>query len=254
MIHHKKNNEKNERLEVAVVIPAYNSEKTLRNVYKKIPKSMVNEIIVVDDGSKDKTVEVAKELGLKPILHMKNMGYGANQKTLYTRALENGADYIIMLHPDDQYDGKEISKFIRALKEGKGDLVLGSRFLSKGINETPGYKSISLKLIALLFNLVLGLRLSEVNTGYRGYTAELLKTVPFMKNGNGYIFDPQLIIQSVYFGFKIAEVPVSKKYNKEAISPNFSKSVQHGFENLQLLLEYILHRLGFRKADFLIAS
>lgn len=245
---------KSKKPRVVVVIPAYNSEKTLKDVYKKIPKNTVDEIIVVDDGSKDKTVAVAKDLGLKPILHKKNMGYGANQKTLYAKALKNGADFIIMLHPDDQYDGKEISKFIRALKEGKGDLVLGSRFLSKGINETPGYKSISLKLIALLFNLILRLHLSEVNTGYRGYSAKLLKTIPFLKNGNGYIFDPQLIIQSVHFGFKIAEVPVSKKYSKEAISPNFSKSVQHGFENLQLLFEYILHRLGFRKADFLIAS
>lgn len=236
---------------VLVVIPAYNSEKTLKGVYNKIPKRYVDEVIVVDDGSKDYTVEVIKNLGLKPIVHKKNMGYGANQKTLYAQALKRGAKYIIMLHPDGQYDPKDLPKFIDALRGGKGDLILGSRFLSKGINETPGYKSISLKLIALLFNLVLGLRLSEVNTGYRGYTVRLLKTIPFLKNGNGYIFDPQLIIQSVYFGFKIAEVPVSKRYNKEAISPNFSKSMQHGFENLQLLFEYILHRLGLKKADFL---
>lgn len=236
---------------ITVVIPAYNSEKTLGDVYKKIPKDLVDEIIVVDDGSKDKTVEVARELGLKPIFHKKNLGYGANQKTLYTHALKTGAKYIIMLHPDGQYDPKDLPKFIDALRDGKGDLILGSRFLSSGINQTPGYKSISLKLIALLFNLVLGLSLSEVNTGYRGYTARLLKTIPFLKNGNGYIFDPQLIIQSVYFGFKIAEVPVSKKYNKEAISPNFSKSMQHGLENIQLLIEYILHRLRLKKANFL---
>lgn len=239
---------------ITVVIPAYNSEKTLASVYHKIPKSVVDDVIAVDDGSKDQTVRVARKLGLKPIVHKKNLGYGANQKTLYTKALKKGAKYIIMLHPDGQYDPEDLPKFINALKSGKGDLVLGSRFLSKGINETPGYKSISLKLIALLYNLVLGLHLSEVNTGYRGYSARLLKTIPFLKNGNGYIFDPQVIIQSVYFGFKIAEVPVSKKYSKEAISPNFSKSVQHGFENLQLLMEYILHRSGFRKTDFLIAS
>lgn len=236
---------------ITVVIPAYNSEKTLGDVYNKIPKDLVDEIIVVDDGSKDKTVEVARELGLKPIIHKKNLGYGANQKTLYTNVLKHGAKYIIMLHPDGQYDPKDLPKFIDALREGKGDLILGSRFLSSGINQTPGYKSISLKLIAVLFNLILGLHLSEVNTGYRGYTAKLLKTIPFLKNGNGYIFDPQLIIQSVYFGFKIAEVPVSKKYNKEAISPNFSKSVQHGFENMQLLIQYILHRLRLKKANFL---
>ncbi len=248
MIHHK-----NKGSEVIVVIPAYNSEKTIEKVYKSIPHGLVDEVIIVDDGSKDNTVVEIERLGLEPIIHKKNLGYGANQKTLYTNALKAGAKYVIMLHPDDQYDPKDLPKFIDALRNGKGDLILGSRFLSKGVNETPGYKSISLKLIAVLFNLILGLRLSEVNTGYRGYTARLLKTIPFSKNGNGYIFDPQLIIQAVHFGFKIAEVPVSKKYNKEAISPNFSKSIHHGFENMQLLIEYILHRLKLKQATFLTA-
>ncbi len=237
--------------EVVIVIPAYNSGKTIQDVYRKIPKGYVDEVIIVDDGSKDNTIEVVKNLGLNIISHKKNLGYGANQKTLYTEALKTGAKYIIMLHPDGQYDPADLPKFIKALKARKGDLILGSRFLSAGLNQTPGYKSISLKLIALLFNLVLGLHLSEVNTGYRGYSSKLLKTIPFLKNGNGYIFDPQLIIQSVYFGFTIAEVPVSKRYNKEAISPNFSKSVQHGLENIQLIMEYILHRLKIKKADFL---
>lgn len=236
---------------VIIVIPAYNSERTIKGVYEKIPKDLVRGIIILDDGSKDDTVVEIKRLGLMPIIHKKNLGYGANQKTLYTNALKQGAKYIVMLHPDGQYDPKDLPKFVDALKNGKGDLILGSRFLSSGINQTPGYKSIFLKLIAVLFNLILGLHLSEVNTGYRGYTAKLLKTIPFFKNGNGYIFDPQLIIQSVYFGFKIAEVPVSKRYNKEAISPNLSKSLEHGWENIQLLIEYILHRLGVKKADFL---
>lgn len=239
---------------VVVVIPAYNSEKTLKDVYIKIPKSLVDEIIVVDDGSKDRTVEVTKKLGLKPIVHKKNMGYGANQKSLYTRALKSGADYIIMLHPDDQYDGREIPKFIKALKSGKGDLILGSRFLTSGINQTPFYKSLSLRIIAILFNLVLGTNLLEVNSGYRGYTQRLLKTIPFIKNGNGYLFDPQLIIQTVYFGFKISEVPVTKRYSKEAISPNWIGSIKHGIENIELLIEYILHRLRIKKADFLTAA
>lgn len=251
MINKKKHNINKQGPEITVVIPAYNSEKTIGKVYRKIPKNLADNVIIVDDGSKDRTTEVVRKLGLNVIPHKKNLGYGANQKTLYKEALKSGAKYIIMLHPDGQYDPKDLPKFVDALRSGKGDLILGSRFLSSGINQTPGYKSFFLKLIAVLFNLILGLHLSEVNTGYRGYTAKLLKTIPFLKNGNGYIFDPQLIIQSVYFGFKIAELPVSKRYNKEAISPNFSKSLHHGWENIQLLIEYILHRLGVKKADFL---
>lgn len=238
---------------IFVVIPAFNSEKTITEVYSKIPKKIIDEVIIVDDGSKDNTVEVIKGLGLKPILHKRNLGYGGNQKTLYTQALKLGAKYVILLHPDGQYNPKDLPKFIVALKEGKGDLILGSRFLSKEIDETPGYKSISIKLITFLFNLALKTHLSEVNTGYRGYTVELLKKVPFSKNGNGYIFDPQFIIQTSYFGFKISDVAVSKRYNKEAISPNFSKSLNHGLENIQLLVEYLLHRFRIKKADFLTA-
>lgn len=242
------------RSEVVIVIPAYNSERTIKEVYRKIPKVLADEVIIADDGSNDHTIKVIENLGLKPLIHKKNLGYGANQKTLYTKALRLNAKYIIMLHPDGQYDPLDLPKFIKALRKGQGDLILGSRFLSKGINQTPGYKSISLKLIAIIFNLVLGLNLSEVNTGYRGYNTKLLKTIPFLKNGNGYIFDPQLIIQTVHFGFKIYEVPVSKRYSKEAISPNFSKSVKHGLENIQLLIEFILHRLGIKKADFLTSD
>lgn len=240
-----------EKNKVVVVIPAYNSEKTLNEVFRRIPKKAVNQIIIVDDASKDKTVEVIRKLGIKPIVHKKNLGYGGNQKTLYTQTLKSNARYVVMLHPDGQYDPKDLTKFIAALKKGRGDLILGSRFLSKSINETPGYKSISIKLITLLFNFVLGTHMSEVNTGYRGYTVDLLKTVPFLKNGDGYIFDPQMIIQASYFGFKIADVAVSKRYNKEAISPNFSKSLHHGLENIQLLVQYIFHKLNIRKADFL---
>jgi|SRR3989344_6345001 len=235
---------------IAVVLPAYNAERTLEKVFKGIPKK-INKIILVDDGSKDKTALLSRKLGIRTIVHKKNLGYGANQKTCYNNMLKYDIDYVIMLHPDGQYDPNDLQNFLKAIKQKKRDVILGSRFLS-GNNQTPLYKSFSIKIITFLFNLVLGTNLSEANTGYRLYSKEVLQRVPFKKNGNGYIFDPQFIIQAVYFGFKIHDVPVSKKYNPEAISPDFKKSVIHGIENLKLLLEYSLHKLKLRKADFLV--
>lgn len=235
---------------IFIVMPAYNAEKTLEKVFRKIPTGIVDKILLVDDGSKDKTVAIAKKLGIKTIMHKKNQGYGRNQKTCYDEVIKQGADYIIMLHPDGQYDASDLPLFVKELKKGKSDLILGSRFLG-GNHRTPFYKSISIRFLTLLFNLVLRTSLTEVNTGYRGFSKKFLETVPFHKNGNGYIFDPQIIIQSLYFGFKITEVPVTKDYIKEASSPNFYQSVRHGLENLQLLIEYILHIFKIRKAPFL---
>lgn len=237
---------------VTIVLPAFNAERTLEKIYREIPKKIVDDILLVDDGSKDQTASLSKKLGIKTLIHKKNLGYGANQKTLYKTILKSNASYIIMLHPDGQYNPKDLPLFIKALKEGKGDIVLGSRFMSSQGDETPLYKAFSIKIITLFFNLILQTSLSEANTGYRGYTREVLEKIPFNKNGDGYIFDPQFLIQSVYFGFKIYDVPVSKKYNPEGISPNFQKSVEHGLENMSLLLQYILHRLKIKEADFLI--
>jgi glycosyltransferase involved in cell wall biosynthesis len=240
---------KSNKKRVMVVMPAYNAERTLEKVYKDIPKNVVQSILLVDDGSRDKTVQLSKKLRIKTIVHTKNKGYGANQKTCYTYALKEKVDYVIMLHPDGQYNPKDIGKFVKALSHA--DVVMGSRFLRQGHNETPFYKLISLKIIAMIFNLVLGTHLTEVNTGYRGYSAQLLRTIPFKKNGNGYIFDPQALLQAVYYGFSIKEVSVSKKYNKEASSPNFKKSLEHGLENMYLLLQYLLHKYKITDADFL---
>lgn len=239
---------------VAIVLPAYNAERTLEKIYKGVCSVGADFVLLVDDGSKDQTVKLAKKLNIKSVVHTKNMGYGSNQKTMYDNILKTDADFVIMLHPDGQYNPADLAFFIKALKNKKGDLILGSRFLSGGDKETPFYKVISIKIITLLFNLILGIKLTEVNTGYRGYTRALLETIPYLKNGNGYIFDPQLIIQSVYFGFKVAEVPVAKAYNAEAISPNLSKSIEHGLENMVVLTKYILHRLKIKKANFLISQ
>lgn len=237
---------------IVVVLPAYNAVRTLQKVYQGIDRRIINQVVLVDDGSQDRTSTLSKKLGIFTIVHRKNNGYGANQKTCYKTALKLEADYVIMLHPDGQYDPKDLKKFVQLLKSGKADMVIGSRFLRGGDKETPLYKVLPLKIIAKLFNFVLGTELTEANSGYRGYSRNLLKTVPFQKNGDGYLFDPQIILQAKYLGFKLAEVPVSKKYNPERIEPNLVKSVHHGMENLFLLIQYFLHRLKIKSADFLI--
>lgn len=234
---------------ILVVMPAYNAARTLEKVYRQIPEGVIDKLLLVDDGSNDKTIAIAKKLGIETIAHKKNLGYGGNQKTCYTNALKQGADYIIMLHPDGQYDGADLPSFVEELEKGE-NFVIGSRFLGK-YHQTPFYKSISIRFITFLFNIILHTHLTEANTGYRGYSRKFLETVPFEKNGNGYIFDPQIIIQAVYFGFQIKEVSVTKDYMKEASSPNFQKSVWHGLENLQLLIQYILDLLNIKKAGFL---
>lgn len=238
---------------VFVVMPAYNAERTLQKVFKQIPKGIIDKVLLIDDRSKDHTVTLSKKLGITTIVHKKNLGYGGNQKTCYKIALRMGASYIIMLHPDGQYDGSDLPAFVKALKTGKGDLILGSRFLGKH-HQTPLYKSLFIRLLTLLFSLVLGTTISEANTGYRGFTRKFLQTVPFKKNGDGYIFDPQMIIQAVYFDFRIYEVSVTKNYMKEASSPNFYQSVVHGIENIQVLIQYILHVCKIKNASFLTSS
>lgn len=235
---------------IFVVMPAYNAQRTLEKVYGQIPKSVIDKILLVDDGSKDETIILSKKLGIETIIHKKNLGYGENQKTCYDAVLKQGAAYIIMLHPDGQYDGADIPLFVDALKKG-ADFVLGSRFLGSH-HKTPFYKSISIRFLTFLFNLVLRTKLTEANTGYRGFSRKFLETIPYHKNGAGYIFDPQVIIQATKFGFSIKEVPVTKDYLREASSPNFYQSVVHGLENVLLLAQYISHLMGIKKAMFLM--
>jgi len=236
---------------IMVVMPAYNAEKTLEQVYRKVPKSLVDQILLVDDCSKDGTVKLSNELKIKTIIHKNNLGYGGNQKTCYTHALKSKANLIIMLHPDGQYDPEDIPKFIQTYKETNADVILGSRFKKRGHIQTPFYKSISIRVITFLFNLILGTKLTEANTGYRGYSRKFLETTPWIKNGNGYLFDPQCIIQAKYFGLKITDVPITKYYNEGASSPNFYVSLHHGIENLVLLAMYLFQKLKMKKIYFL---
>jgi glycosyltransferase involved in cell wall biosynthesis len=238
---------------IMIVMPAYNAALTLKNVYKEIPRDLIYQILLVDDGSTDATVKISKELGIQTVVHEKNLGYGGNQKTCYTQALESEADLIIMLHPDGQYDPHDISKFIECYRESGADMILGSRFKSCGHKQTPLYKSISIRVITFLFNLVLGTNLTEANTGYRAYSRRFLESVPWGGNGDGYLFDPQCIIQAEYFGFKIADVPITKSYHESASSPTFLISLHHGIENLVLLILYLLHKSKIIKTNFLIS-
>ncbi len=217
---------------IVVVLPAYNAEKTLQATYDEIPRDTVDEIILVDDNSRDHTVDVARRLDIKHIIqHDKNRGYGGNQKTCYRKALEIGADVVVMLHPDYQYTPKLIRAFAAVLAEGVYDIVLGSRILGTGARSggMPMYKYVSNRFITAFENIVIGQKLSEYHTGYRGYTRQVLERIPFANNSDDFIFDNQFLIQAHYYGFQIAELTCPTKYFEEASSINFSRSLSTAF-------------------------
>ena len=228
-------------------MPAYNAEKTLVETYRSIPAGSVDEVILVDDGSMDATVRVAETLGLDFIVHPHNAGYGANQKTCYMEALRRGADIVIMLHPDGQYDPIIIPNMIAAIIEGKGEFVMGSRFLppeSALAGGMPRYKYISNRFLTAVENFVMRTHLSECHTGYRAYSRNFLETVPFLRNSNNFVFDTQMIFQAAHFKFRFAEVSVTTKYFNEASSISLRDSTAYGLQTLWVALRYWLHRLG----------
>ncbi|MFH1409226.1 MAG: glycosyltransferase family 2 protein [Nanoarchaeota archaeon] len=241
-------------MKVVVVMPAYNSAKTLRWTYNEIPKKEVDEIILTDDCSKDNTVEIAKELGIKVFQHKRNRGYGGNQKTCYTEALKASGDIIVMLHPDYQYDPKKMSKLIQPLKEGRADVVYGSRMAVKGGAKKggmPSYKQTGNKLLTWFFNAFLGTRLSDAATGYIAYSRKALIKIPFKRNSDGYTFDEEAIIQCVALRLRIVEVPIPTRYLKEMSSIKFWQSVKYGARIFLMTLLFGLHRLGFRQKRFM---
>jgi glycosyltransferase involved in cell wall biosynthesis len=227
-------------------MPAYNAAQTLVDTYQRIPPACVDRVILVDDGSIDDTVAVAKALDLELIVHPHNAGYGANQKTCYMEALRQGAEIIIMLHPDGQYDPDIIPQMIEAIRQGKGDFVLGSRFLPPQNalqGGMPLYKYWANRFLTAAENLVMGTDLSECHTGYRAYSRRLLTTVPFLRNSNDFTFDTEMIFQAHHFGFPFAEVPVSTRYFHEASSLGFGGSIVYGLKTLWVAWRYLLHRL-----------
>jgi len=236
-----------------VVMPAYNAEKTLEYTYRSIPAGWVDEVILVDDGSRDHTIALAKDLGLITVRHPHNAGYGANQKTCYTQALSRDGDIIIMLHPDGQYDPTIIPNMIEVILRGEADVVLGSRLLIKGGARRGGmplYKFVSNRFLSEFENLILGQRLSEYHTGYRAYHRRVLETIPYLRNSNDFVFDQEFLFQCFSFGFRVAEVSVTTKYFTEASSISFRSSVKYGLATLGLSLRYLTHRVGWRSNLF----
>ena len=235
-----------EHTKVVVVMPAYNAAQTLERTYNDLPKEVVDKVILVDDVSQDETVEIARRLGLKVIVHVQNKGYGGNQKTCYLEALKDGADIVVMLHPDYQYDSTLVPELIRPIQEGKADMVMGSRFLSGKplAGGMPIYKYISNRFLTIVENLILGQHLSECHTGFRAFSRRLLATIPFLLNSDKFVFDTETIAQSVAFGFEIAEIAVPTRYFKEASSVDFKNSTVYGLSTLWVMVRYLLNKWG----------
>jgi glycosyltransferase involved in cell wall biosynthesis len=236
---------------IVVCLPAYNAARTLERTYLEIPHEIVDDIVLVDDASEDETVELASRLGIKHVLkHQHNKGYGANQKTCYTKALELGADIIIMLHPDYQYNPKLIPSFAYLLVNNIYQVVLGSRILGTSAtkNGMPAYKFISNRVLTFIQNFFLGQKLSEYHTGYRGYTREVLEKLKLGENSDDFIFDNQVLAQIIYHGFSIGEISSPARYFEEASSINFRRSVRYGIGVLRVSLEYRLNKWGLMRS------
>lgn len=231
---------------VVVVMPAYNAAKTLHMTYADLPRDMVDLVILVDDGSSDETTRIARELGLELFVHNRNYGYGANQKTCYREALRAGADIIVMVHPDYQYDPTLLPEIIKPIQEGVADVVLGSRLMGAHPMKQgmPWWKYISNRFLTMAENFVFGLKLSEYHTGYRAFDRAALESVNLEMNSDKFIFDQEIMAQLVDINIRITEVPVPTRYFKQASSASFIQSSIYGISILWLLARYLLHRNG----------
>jgi len=232
---------------VIVVMPAMNAAATLRQTVASIPRDWVDEVILVDDHPTDDTVELARGLPLHLVWHPHNAGYGANQKTCYLEALQRGADAVVMLHPDGQYEPSLIPRMVEPILNGRADLVLGSRFAEPGLalrNGMPRWKYIANRGLTIVENWIIGTNLTEAHTGYRAYSRDLLLTVPFLRNSSDFVFDSELIMQAAYFNLKIAEVPASCRYFEDASSVKFRAGVVYGLKTLWATVRLALHRAG----------
>lgn len=237
--------EKQRKPKIVIVMPAYNAEKTLEKTFYDIPRGLANEVILVDDQSHDKTVQVADRLGLTVFIHPNNLGYGGNQKTCYWEALKRKSDIIVMIHPDYQYDATLTRELVQPIIDGRFDIMLGSRIRSRQEvleGGMPLYKYLGNRLLTIVENVILGLNLSEYHTGFRAYKREVLEKVPFGRFANDFVFDQQMLIVAVKMGFRIGEIPVPVRYFPEASSIGFWRSVKYGIATLASLLQLFYYK------------
>ena len=238
---------------IAVVLPAYNAARTLRQTYAEIPLDIVDDVILTDDASRDDTAEIARELGIYTMVHGKNRGYGGNQKTCYATALERGADIVVMLHPDYQYTPKLVLAMASMIASDQYDVVLGSRILGRGalVGGMPLYKYVFNRILTLLENILISQKLSEYHTGYRAWSRRVLERLPLDACSDDFVFDNQMLVQSAYAGFRIGEISCPTKYFPEASSINFRRSVIYGLGVLRCAAEYRLHRWKWIRSPIL---
>lgn len=247
---------------IVVVMPAYNAAQTLERTYAEVPRDYVDTVILVDDGSHDDTVAKARALGIHTLVHPRNLGYGGNQKTCYREALRMGADIVVMVHPDYQYSPKLILAMASMVTSGHYDVVLGSRILG---GETlrggmPRYKYVANRALTAFQNIFLGAKLSEYHTGFRAFSKDVLQRLPLEENSDDFVFDNEMLAQTVYFGFRLGEISCPTRYMDEASSISFGRSVRYGFGVLRVSLAFALARLGlfrhriFRPAGRMLSS
>ena len=234
---------------VVVIMPAYNAARTLRATYAEVPRQVVDEVILTDDFSSDETVALAGQLGLKVFRHQQNMGYGANQKTCYTEALKSGADIIVMLHPDYQYTPKLIEAMAYLIANDLFDVMIGSRILGRGAvsGGMPRYKYFSNRVLTLVQNFLMNQKLSEYHSGYRAFRREVLTTLPLLENSDDFVFDNQMLAQTLYFGFRVGEISCPTRYNRDSSSITFLRSIKYGFGVLLTSVQYLLESLRVRR-------
>lgn len=237
---------------VVIVMPAYNAAKTIQSTYEEIPIKFRKCLILVDDGSRDNTVEIAKKLGIKVFTHTKNLGYGGNQKTCYLEALKLNPDIIVMLHPDYQYDAKLIEELIRPILDDRYDFMFGSRIQNRKsalLGGMPKLKYYVNRIVCILENILLDVNFTEHFSGFRAYSAKLLREIPFQRFSDDFVFDQEMEISALSFGFKIGEIPIPTRYHEKASSIHFLKGTKFILETFWKILIYKLHKLGLIRSN-----